>query len=338
MRAHSCIVSPLSDIRRAERTSIFVRQTPPLLSVRSGGWGVRSVHNMRTWVPLIRPFTLTAAAVPVLLGGALAAWEAEFSVARLLALFLAAILMQAATNMLNEYFDYQRGLDTPESVGIAGSIVRGELTASAVLRGALVCLTAALVCGLFLVITVSPWLLAIGAASVLGAYVYSGGPRPVSSTPFGEAQAFVLMGLLLVGLGYYVHTATVSWAVLAASLPVSCLVAAILLGNNIRDMEGDAARGRRTLPILFGRGGGLFVLDALMFGAFFLLVAAVLFGAAPWLALIAYLALPLVPGISRRFRTTTVPAALHPAVKGIARLHLVQGCLYATGVALAALL
>lgn len=292
---------------------------------------------IRTWFPLIRPFTLTAAAIPVMVGGALAAWDGEFGWDRFVALLLCAILIQAATNMLNEYFDYQRGLDNHESVGIAGTIVRGDLSAEAVKRGAIVALSWALLFGLYLVVVVSPWLLAIGAVSVLGAYLYSGGPRAVAWTPFGEAQVFVLMGLLLVGLGYYVHTGQITASVLIAALPVSCLVAAILLGNNIRDMDGDEAKGRRTLPIVWGRYGGILMLTALLFGSYLLLIVAVLAGAAPWLALLALGSLPLAPPIIRRFRATTIPAALHPAVKGIARLHLVQGSLYALGVAVAAI-
>ncbi|HUG13828.1 MAG TPA: 1,4-dihydroxy-2-naphthoate polyprenyltransferase [Thermomicrobiales bacterium] len=294
--------------------------------------------RIAVWLPLIRPFTLTAAAVPVLLGSALARWDGAFAASSFVALLLAAMLIQAATNMLNEYFDYQRGVDTRDSVGIAGSIVRGDLAARAVLRGALVALSLALLCGLYLVVVVSPWLLLVGALSVLGAWAYSGGPRAVSSTPFGEAQVFVLMGLLLVGLGYYVHAGTVTGGVLVASLPVSCLVAAILLGNNIRDMDGDEARGRRTLPIVVGRWGGVMTLIALVCGAYLLLLLAVLAGAAPWLALLAFASLPLAPAVIRLFRSTTVPLALHPAVKGIARLHLVQGSLYAAGVTLASLL
>jgi 1,4-dihydroxy-2-naphthoate octaprenyltransferase len=238
--------------------------------------------------------------------------------------------------MLNEYFDYQRGLDTHESVGIAGTIVRGDLTARSVLNGALICLTGALIFGLYLVVAVSPWLLAIGAVSVLGAYVYSGGPKAVSSTPFGEAQVFVLMGLLLVGLGYWVHTEEMQWSVIIASLPVSCLVAAILLGNNIRDMTGDAERGRRTLPIVIGRRAGIAVLDGLVFGSFACLVVAVLLDAMPWAGLLGLLALPLAPAIGMRFRETDHPPSLHPAVKGIARLHLVQGLLVAIGIFIAA--
>lgn len=291
---------------------------------------------LRTWFPLIRPFTLTAAAVPVMVGAALAGWDGEFGWDRFVALLLSAVLIQAATNMLNEYFDYQRGLDNHESVGIAGSIVRGDLSAEAVKRGAIIALTGALIFGLYLVVVVSPWLLAVGAISVLGAYVYSGGPRAVAWTPFGEAEVFVLMGLLLVGLGYYVHTEEVTASVVIAALPVSCLVAAILLGNNIRDMEGDEAKGRRTLPIVWGRYGGIAILMALLFGSYVMLVIAVLAGAAPWLALLAFASLPLAPPIIRRFRATTIPVALHPAVKGIARLHLVQGSLYALGVAVAA--
>jgi len=293
---------------------------------------------IRIWFPLIRPFTLTAAAVPVMVGAALAGWDGEFGWDRFVALLLCAILIQAATNMLNEYFDYQRGLDTHESVGIAGSIVRGDLSAGAVKRGAIVSLCGALLFGLYLVAVVSPWLLAIGTVSVLGAYVYSGGPRAIAWTPFGEVEVFVLMGLLLVGLGYYVHTEDMTASVLIAALPVSCLVAAILLGNNIRDMDGDEAKGRRTLPIVWGRYGGILILMALVFGSYVLLIVAVLAGAAPWLALFAFASLPLAPPIIRRFRATTIPTALHPAVKGIARLHLVQGSLYALGVTVAAML
>ena len=273
-----------------------------------------------------------------MVGAALAGWDGEFGWDRFVALLLCAILIQAATNMLNEYFDYQRGLDTHESVGIAGSIVRGDLSAGAVKRGAIVSLCGALLFGLYLVAVVSPWLLAIGTVSVLGAYVYSGGPRAIAWTPFGEVEVFVLMGLLLVGLGYYVHTEDMTASVLIAALPVSCLVAAILLGNNIRDMDGDEAKGRRTLPIVWGRYGGILILMALVFGSYVLLIVAVLAGAAPWLALFAFASLPLAPPIIRRFRATTIPTALHPAVKGIARLHLVQGSLYALGVTVAAML
>lgn len=292
-------------------------------------------QHIANWFPLIRPFTLTAGAVPVLVGAALAAWDGTFYADRFAALLICSVLIQAATNMLNEYEDYHRGLDTHESVGNSGSIIFGHLTDRAVLRGALVTLSLALLCGLYLVITVTPWLLAVGAVSVLGAFLYSGGPKAVAWTPFGEAQVFVLMGLLLVGLGYYVHMETITVQVIVAALPVSFLVAAILLGNNIRDMVGDAEKGRRTLVIVAGRRVGIGVLAALLGGAYVVIVTAAFAGVVPWTALLALLSLPLAPGIIRRFQTTTVPVALHPAVKGIARLHLVLGCLYAVGIALA---
>ncbi|HAX25606.1 MAG TPA: 1,4-dihydroxy-2-naphthoate octaprenyltransferase, partial [Chloroflexi bacterium] len=146
-----------------------------------------------------------------------------------------------------------------------------------------------------------------------------------------------LMGLLLVGLGYYVQMETITGAVIVAALPVSFLVAAILLGNNIRDMVGDAAKGRRTLVIVAGRRVGIGVLAVLLGGAYVVIAVAVVARVVPWTALIALLSLPLAPGIIRRFQSTAVPAALHPAVKGIARLHLVLGTLYAAGIALAIL-
>lgn len=287
------------------------------------------------WFPLARPFTLTATAVPVALGGALAAWDGTFHVARFLALLAAAMLLQAATNMLNEYFDYQRGLDTHASVGIAGTIVRGHLTAREVLRGALLTMTVALLCGLYLAVVAGPWLLAAGAAAGLAAWLYSGGPHPISGTPFGELEVAIILGPFLVGLGYAVHTGTLPAGVVIAALPVACLVAAILLGNNVRDMDGDAERGRRTVAILWGRRNGIRLLDTLLYGSFVFILAGVVLGAVPGWALIAQLALPLAPPIGKRFRSTSVPRELHPAVKGIARLHLVQGALYTAGIVLA---
>lgn len=293
---------------------------------------------LAVWLPLARPFTLTATAVPVLLGGALAAWDATFRLDRCIALLASAMLLQAATNMLNEYFDYQRGLDTQDSVGIAGAIVHGRLSAGDVLRGALVTMTVALLFGLYLGAVAGLWLLPAAGVGGLAAWCYSGGPRPVSGTPFGELLVALVLGPLLVGLGYAVHTGTLPGGVLLASLPVACLVAAILLGNNLRDMEGDAERGRRTFAIVFGRTAGLGLLAALLYGSFALLILAVALGAAPAWALLGLATLPLAPPVVRRFRATLAPIQLHPAVKGIARLHLLQGLLVAAGISIAALL
>ena len=290
--------------------------------------------QLRLWWALARPFTLTAAVVPVLVGTALAAEDGEFRSLPFLAMLVASALIQVGTNMFNEYFDYRRGIDHPSSVGIAGAIVTGAMAQGVVLAGALATFAVALGCGVYLIAVAGTPMLIGGVASALAAFVYSGGPKAVSSTPFGEAEVFVFMGPVIVGLAYFAQAERLPWEAVVASLPVSCLVAAILLANNIRDMEGDAAAGRRTLPIALGRERGLRAYAALLYGAYALLLAAVALGTVPATALAAAITLPLARrplGLFRQFRN---PPRLHPAVKGTALLHARFGLVYALGILL----
>jgi 1,4-dihydroxy-2-naphthoate octaprenyltransferase len=144
------------------------------------------------WFRLARPFSLTAAAVPVLLGTALAYTDGAFDPYPFLATLFGSLLIQAATNMFNEFYDERRGLDVAGTVGIAGSIVGGRLAARSVLVGALLCYTAALFLGIYL-ISVGGWpILVLGCLSALGGYLYSAGPRPIAYTPASEAAVFAL--------------------------------------------------------------------------------------------------------------------------------------------------
>lgn len=134
------------------------------------------------WIRLARPFTLTAAAVPVLFGTALALRDGGFRAGPFLAMLVASLLIQAATNMFNEYYDEKRGLDTVESVGISGSIVGGQLRARTVLAAALGLYAVAFVLGLYLVAAGGLVILVLGLVSALAGYLYTGGPRPLSKS------------------------------------------------------------------------------------------------------------------------------------------------------------
>lgn len=301
-----------------------------------GGSAARS--PLQVWWRLARPFSLTASAIPVLVGSALALSASHFDGLNFALLLLASLLVQVATNIFNEYYDYRRGLDTRESVGIAGVIVTGQVTAATVLRGALVCFAIALALGLWLVARAGWPVLAAGLLSALAAWAYSGGPRPIAVTPFGEVEVFVFMGLVQVGLGYFVHVGAVGWPVLWAALPVGCLVAAILLANNLRDQASDAARGRRTLPIVAGRRAGLAALIGLLAGAYVALAVGVALGSLGWTTLLAWITLPQAPAVVRPFRGTTDPLALNVAVLRSAALHLRFGLALAAGLVAAAVL
>ncbi len=286
------------------------------------------------WFWLARPFSLTAAAVPVLFGTTLAFSDGAFAWGPFLAMLVASLLIQAATNMFNEFYDEKRGLDTADSVGIAGSIVGGRMHARAVLLGALVCYVVAAVLGFYLV-SVGGWtILALGLLSALGGYVYSAGPRPLAYTAASEVAVFLFMGVLIVAIAYAVQTTDLTPRVFLAALPIGGPVAAILLANNIRDMESDRRGGRRTLPIVLGRSAGIFVYRALLLEAYVSVAALVVLGLVPLSAALVLASAPLLPGLWRGISSARVPERLDPVVKKTAGLHAAFGLLYCVGVLL----
>ncbi len=287
---------------------------------------------MAEWFWLARPFSLTAAAVPVLFGSALAFAGGAFSLGPFLAMLLASLLIQAATNMFNEFYDEQRGLDTAGSVGIAGSIVGGRMKARSVLVGALFCYTLALLFSIYLVY-VGGWpVLVLGSLSALGGYVYSAGPRPIAYTPASEATVFLFMGLMIVVITYGVQANSYPLYVPLAAIPIGALVAAILLANNIRDLESDRRGGRNTLPVTLGRRGGILVYRGLLLAAYLGAGALILTDLVPLAGGLVVLSLPLALRLWRRVSATTIPERLDTVVKGTAGLHAVFGLLYAIGV------
>ena len=289
-------------------------------------------ERLNTWWALARPFTLTAAIVPVLVGTGFAALDDEFRLAPFLAMLVASILIQAGTNMFNEYFDYRRGIDSEGSVGIAGTLVRAEMSPGRVLAGALIAFSVALFFGLYL-IDVAGWpMFAGGVVSAVSAFAYNGGPKPLSSLPLGEAQVFLSMGPIIVAVTYYAQAETLTWQVVAASLPVACLVAAILLANNLRDMVEDEAAGRRTLPIVIGRDSGIVVFRGLLYISYALVALGIATFVLPVTAALPLITFPMARSLTARFRRFFRPQELHIAVKGTAMLHARFGVLYAIGI------
>lgn len=291
-----------------------------------------SSRSASEWFWLARPFSLTAAAVPVLFGTALAFRDGVFSWGPFLAMLFASLLIQAATNMFNEFYDNERGLDSVDSVGISGSIVKGNLTARAVLLGALFCYTLALFLGLYLVYVGGIWILVLGCLSALGGYVYSAGRRPIAYTAFSEAVVFLFMGVLIVVIAYAVQAGGFPLYVPFAALPIGGPVAAILLANNIRDMESDRRGGRKTIPIVFGRNGAILIYRLLLLEAYVTAFLLIVFGVVPWTAAVALLSLPILLRLWSGIASTRIPARLDPVVKRTAGLHLAFGLLYTVGV------
>jgi 1,4-dihydroxy-2-naphthoate octaprenyltransferase len=288
------------------------------------------------WFRLARPFSLTAAAVPVFFGTALAFKDGVFAWGPFLAMFLGSILIQAATNMFNEFYDEQRGLDVAGAVGIAGSIVGGRVTARRVLAGALLCYTGALILGIYL-IAVGGWpILVLGCFSALGGYLYSAGPRPIAYTPASEVAVFVFMGILIVVIAYAVQANKFPLYVPLAALPIGGPVAAILLANNIRDMVSDRRGGRRTLPIVFGREVAIVVYRALLLEAYVAVAVLVVFRIVPPECALVFPSVFAAFRLWRDIAAYSTPRRLDPVVKRTAGLHLIFGLLYTVGVLIGA--
>jgi 1,4-dihydroxy-2-naphthoate octaprenyltransferase len=288
---------------------------------------------------ILRPHTLNASFVPVAVGSAYAFKAAGvFSPPPALIMLAACLFIQIATNLFNEYYDYVRGLDTAASVGIGGAIVRDGLSPRFVLGLALGFYAAAAALGVILAARSSFILLPLGAFCMICGYLYTGGPYPIAASPFGEAAAGLLLGSLVIGISFFIQTGFVTAAVFVISLPVALLIAAILTANNIRDREGDAAGGRRTLVILLGHRRGVVFLAAL-FALAFVWSVGLCFrpGFGLWFLLPLLSILPARKSILLFRRGENAPAAVMlPAMRGTARANTVYGLAYAAALLLAA--
>jgi 1,4-dihydroxy-2-naphthoate octaprenyltransferase len=282
------------------------------------------------WVAGARPRTLPAALAPVLVGtGAAAALDGFRPVPALLAL-LVALALQVAVNYANDYSDGVRGSDAVR-VGPMRLVGSGAATPRQVLGAALLSFAVAGLAGLALAALSSWWLVAVGAACIGAAWTYTGGPLPYGYRALGEVFVFVFFGLVAVVGTTFVQTGAVDGLAVAASVPIGLLSVALLVVNNLRDIEGDAAVGKRTLAVLLGDRGtrvAFAALPAVAFG-----VVAAVGVTRPW-ALLALLAVPLAVPPVRTVLSGGRGPALIAALQGTGLLTLVTGVLLGAGLAL----
>lgn len=281
----------------------------------------------RQFIRVSRPPTLSASVIPLLVGG-IAAWiNGHFVMWAWIDIVIIAFLMQIAVNMLNEHFDFEGGLDNAESLGIGGIIVSGEVTSHDVKRMAIILYTIALLLGLILTWYRGETILIMGLLGILAGFFYSGGPFPISSTPFGEIMVMGIMGpleILATEMAASGHITQLGWIV---SFPIGLLVASILLANNLRDCDKDGRHGRRTIPVLFGPMGGMAFLAAFIGGALVIITIAVVMHVFPPTSLIVWLALPVIYKSLRSLWNNGLPNA----VSIIGRLNLIMGILLSVG-------
>ena len=284
------------------------------------------------WVEGARPKTLPAAIVPVLVGTAVAYSQADVIWWRAVAALVVALAIQVGTNYANDYSDGIRGTDDAR-VGPLRLVASGIKPATAVKRAAFVAFGVAAVAGLALAAAVSWWLLAVGAASFLAGWFYTGGPRPYGYAGLGEVFVFVFFGIVATVGSAYVHAEAVTLLALGSSVPVGALATALLVVNNLRDIPTDAVAGKRTLAVRLGDGPTRALYLGLIGAAF--LALPVLAIRRPF-ALLAVLALGLAVRPMRAIASGATGSALIPVLGDTGRLQLGFGALLALGMAISA--
>ncbi len=291
------------------------------------------VSTARAWLLAARPKTLTAAVAPVLVGAGLAAHDDVFTPVPALAALAGAVLIQVGTNLANDYYDFVRGGDTADRVGPLRVTQAGLIPPGRVRLAMALVLALAFVPGAYLV-WVAGWpLVWIGLASVACAVLYTGGPFPLAYHGLGDLFVFVFFGLVAVGGTYYVQALAWPADALLAGAGLGALSAALLVVNNLRDLETDARAGKRTLAVRLGRRGtqAQYVL-LLAVAAAVPPVGIFLYGWPP-AALVPLLVAPLTVPPLRAVLRAADPHALIPALGATARVVALYGALLALGLA-----
>lgn len=286
----------------------------------------------RPWYLAARPRSLPATYAPLFIGAALTLSNRQFDLIRFALALIGALLLQIASNYVNEYVDFTRGTDKHKSDGMGMVLTRGQLTARGVLIGAILSVVGGSLIGLLLVALSGIELLWVGMIGVAVVILYTAGPLPLAYIGLGEIAVFFAMGPLMVFGTYYAVSGGVQYSLAAlAGIPVGFTVAAILHANNMRDRESDAAAGKRTLAVRFGADGAKWEYRVLIYGAY--VVTALIIGTYPfaWPTALCLFTLPGAVKLVSAASATTDPKQLHIVQGMTAALHLRFGIALAVG-------
>ena len=281
-----------------------------------------------------RPRTLPAAVAPVLVGTALAISMDAFGPVAFLAALVGSVFLQVGTNLSNDYSDARRGADTEDRLGPVRVTAGGLMPPRRVLVGTYIAFGVATVAGIVLTVIAGPEMLAVGAASILAGVLYTGGPRPYGYAGLGELFVFVFFGVVAVVGSFYVQTEDLPWEAFALSVPVGLLAAAILVVNNVRDIDTDRRAGKRTLAVKLGREPTRALFLAMLVLAYVVPVAIVIAGGLSWWVVLPLVTLPLAGRLWRAVRARTDGPSLNTALAGTGGLLALFSLLLSVGILL----
>jgi 1,4-dihydroxy-2-naphthoate octaprenyltransferase len=293
--------------------------------------------NPRIWLMAARPRTLPAAIAPVLVGTA-AAVEAVDDIrwGAFVAALVGSIFIQIGTNLANDYSDAKRGADTADRLGPVRVTSAGLVAPRRVLYATWLAFAVAVACGIYLASVAGPVIIAVGAASIAAGVLYTGGPRPYGYAGMGELFVFLFFGLVAVNGSYYVQLEELDWLPFFLSVAVGFLSTAILVVNNVRDIDTDRRAGKRTLAVRLGRERTRSLYVALVAGAFLILPVGLIASGGPAWALLGVAAAPLARRPAAAVLDRTDGPALNGALAGTGALLAAFSVLVSLGLLIAA--
>ncbi len=291
-----------------------------------------SVSARSAWWLAVRPATLTASAAPVLVGTGAAWAEGAFAAGPAIAALLGASLLQVGANFANDVFDFERGADTADRLGPQRATQQGWISAAQMKRAMWLAFAGATAVGLYLTYVAGWPVLALGLLSIAAAYLYTGGPRPYGYLGLGDLAVFLFFGPGAVVGTYFVQAQSIAILPVFASIPIGALATAILVVNNLRDIETDARAGKRTLAVRIGDRATRTYYLTLLAVAYVVPVYLWWRGLADGWVLLPWLSLPLAIRLAMRLRHEH-GLPLNGCLVRTARLEVVFGLLFALGLA-----
>lgn len=289
--------------------------------------------SVAAWILAMRPRTLPVSLAPVLVGTAVAHRAGGVDVGPAIAAAGGALLLQIGSNLANDVFDYEKGADTADRIGPPRATQLGLLSPPAMKRAMFVVFGLAIAIGLYLTAVAGPAIPVIGLVSIVAAIAYTGGPWPLGYHGLGDVAVFFFFGLVAVAGTAFVQLGDVPPLALYAALPVGALATAILVVNNLRDVDTDLRAGKRTLAVRLGRRGARLEWTALVAAAYLLAAATAPVYGTTWLAALPWLTLPIAVSLARVVWGDPSGPALNAALAGTAKLCFLFALLFAAGLA-----
>lgn len=292
------------------------------------------ITKLQAWTLAARPKTLPAAIAPVLLGWAIAWSTGHFHIGAGLAALFTAIMIQIATNMVNDVVDFSKGADTEERTGPTRVTQTGLLTPRQVWAGVAVSFGLAALAGIYLTWLAGWPVLVIGAAAIISGIAYTAGPFPLAYNGLGDLFVLIFFGYAAVGGTVYVTAGQLPALAWYGGTAAGLLTVNILVVNNIRDIETDRKAGRTNFPVLFGRKAAVWQYSLNLFIAYLIPLVLVFFGlASPWTLLI-FLSISKAVGLVNVLRSDAAGKALNATLGQTGQLLLLYCILFSIGLLL----